>query len=183
MDLYLLCGMAFSGKSTLAAVLACHVGAEVVSLDEINLSRGHLGGLGIPTEEWARTHQEALREVERCLEAGRSVIVDDTNCFRFLRDNYRAIAGRHGARTTVIHLDCPLELLRERIRENDQTLSRTTVTEPVLLDLANKFEPPDADEHVIAFPPGVAAEAWVARQLPGGESGGQTSRLAAGEEL
>jgi predicted kinase len=137
----------------------------VVSLDEINLSRGLLGGLGIPAEEWARTHQEALREVERCLEAGRSVIVDDTNCFRFLRDNYRAIADRHGVRTTVIHLERPLELLRERIRENDQTQARASITEPVLLDLANKFEPPDADEHVIEFPPGVSADAWVARHL------------------
>ena len=160
--LYVLCGLAFSGKSTLAAVLARHVEAVVVSLDEINASRGLDGGAGIPAEEWARTHQEALRVVERALAAGRSVVVDDTNCFRFLRDNYRAVAGPHGARTLVLYLERPLALILDRIRENEKIRSRPTVTPAVLQDLARKFEPPDADEESLVVPPDVPIEDWVA---------------------
>lgn len=37
-ELYLLCGLAFSGKMTLAAALAHHLGVAVVRLDEINAS-------------------------------------------------------------------------------------------------------------------------------------------------
>src|SRR4029079_3355962 len=96
MTLYLLCGLAFSGKSTLAAALSRLTGAVVVSLDEINASRGLYGGMGIPDEDWGRTHTEALSLVEAALRAERSVVVDDTNCFRFLRDNYRQIADRRG---------------------------------------------------------------------------------------
>ena len=48
--LYLLCGLAFSGKTTLTAALSRHLGAAVVSLDAINASRGLQGGMGIPVE-------------------------------------------------------------------------------------------------------------------------------------
>ncbi|MGZ6097454.1 MAG: isopentenyl transferase family protein, partial [Myxococcaceae bacterium] len=52
--LLLLCGPAFSGKSTLAGHLARHWSFEVVSLDAINARRGLRGGEGVPDEEWAR---------------------------------------------------------------------------------------------------------------------------------
>jgi predicted kinase len=163
--LYLLCGMAFAGKTTLAAALARHLRAEVVSLDEINATRGLHGGLGIPDAEWARSHEEARLRVGKALEAGRPVVVDDTNCFRFLRDGYRRIAALHGAGATVLYLERPLELLLDRIRENERTRERSPVTEPVLLDLAQKFEAPAADENVLAFPLDVAPETWIAEHL------------------
>jgi predicted kinase len=157
--------LAFSGKTTLAAALARHLGAAVVSLDEINASRGLHGGEGIPAEEWMRSHEEALRQVEDLLAAGRSVIVDDTNCFRFLRDNYRVVAQRHGARTTVLYIAAPLALILERRRENDRTRTRAAVTEPVLFDLLEKFEIPAVDENVVVFPFDAVPETWVARHL------------------
>ncbi len=55
--LTLVCGLAFAGKSTLAAAIAEHQGAVVVSLDEINARRGLHGGTGIAPEEWVRTHE------------------------------------------------------------------------------------------------------------------------------
>lgn len=162
-ELYLLCGLAFSGKTTLAAALARHLGAAVVSLDEINALRGLHGGEGIPVEEWARSHREALQQVGDLLAAGRSVVVDDTNCFRFLRDDYRAVAKLHGARTKVLYLDVPLAMVLDRMRENDRTRTRASVTDSVLLDLVDKFEPPNEDENVLVFPAGAAPDAWVAR--------------------
>ena len=165
MDLHLMCGLAFSGKTTLAAALSRHLGAAVVCLDEINASRGLQGGEGIPVEEWARSHEEALRQAEDFLAAGRSVIVDDTNCFRFLRDDYRAVAERHGVRTTVIYLGAPLGVALERRRENDRTQARASVTEPVFLDLVEKFEMPAADENVLVFPFDEVPDAWVARHF------------------
>lgn len=165
MSLYLLCGLAFSGKTTLAAAAARRLQAVVVSLDAINAARGLDGGAGIPDAEWARTHQEALRQVESALQAGGPVIVDDTNCFRFLRDAYRALADRHGARTTVLYIDAPLSLVRERIRENGRTRLRAPIADAVLLDLARKFEAPAADEEVLVFPCGASPEEWVDQHL------------------
>ncbi|HEX4954067.1 MAG TPA: AAA family ATPase [Thermoanaerobaculia bacterium] len=166
MSLYLMCGMAFSGKSTLAGALARHLGAEVVSLDAINDARGLAGGLGIPEAEWARTHHEALGQLEGLLGTGSSVIIDDTNCFRFLRDAYRAVADRHGLPTTVIYLDRPLELLLARIEENEATQARPAIAAAVLTDLALKFEPPGPDEQVLNVPPDASVDEWVARTFP-----------------
>jgi len=166
MKLYLLCGLAFSGKTTLASTLACRLPAAVVSLDAINAARGLDGGAGIPDAEWARTYQEAMVQVEKALQAGNSVIVDDTNCFRFLRDGYRSVADRCGADTTVIYMDAPLALIQKRIRENEKARSRTSITSSVLMDLVTKFEPPDADEGVLVVPADASPEVWLDQHIP-----------------
>jgi tRNA uridine 5-carbamoylmethylation protein Kti12 len=91
--------------------------------------------------------------------------VDDTNCFRFLRDDFRTVAERHGARTTVVYIAAPLALILHRRRENDRTRARASVTEPVLLDLLEKFEIPGADENALVFPFDAVPDAWVARHF------------------
>lgn len=173
MNVYLMCGLAFSGKSTIASAIQRLRGAAVIRLDDLNAARGLRGGLGIAAEEWGRSHREAMARLEEALRAGRDVVVDDTNCFRFLRDGYRAVADRFGAETRILYLDAPLELVRRRMRGNEHEPSRHPVTEPVLLDLIRKFQPPAGDEPVLRVPPDCDAEEWVARHLPVA-SGGAT---------
>jgi predicted kinase len=165
MKLYLLCGLAFAGKSTLAASIADQTGAVVVSLDAINAERGLAGGLGIPDGEWARSHEIARARVESALASGRSVVVDDTNCFRSLRDGYRAVGESLGADCIVVRIDAEPSLVLSRLRENDRALARPRVTEEVLRDLIRKFEPPGADECQIAFPASSDPGAWVVANL------------------
>jgi predicted kinase len=154
MHLYLLCGLAFAGKSTLAAQLASRFGAVIVSLDDINAERGLHGGIGIPDEEWLKTHRVALARVREFLDQGRPVIVDDTNCFRWLRDNYRKEAAERGVPTTVVLLEVSLEEALARARRNEVMQERPPVTEAVLVDLAKGFEWPGPDETVVAVRPG-----------------------------
>jgi predicted kinase len=162
LTLHVLCGLPFAGKTTLAAALARRLGAAIVSLDRINAERGLSGGLGIPAEEWARTHRQALGEVGRLLGQGTPVVLDDTSCFRFLRDDHRRIAAPHGAEVVVVHVEVRLETALARIRDNARTRARALVLEPVLRDTAARFEPPGEDERVVRFPEGADPEAWVA---------------------
>jgi hypothetical protein len=62
-------------------------------------------------------------------------------------------------------------LLLDHRRENDRTPARPPVTEPVLLDLARKFESPAADEDGLALPVDTAPAAWIAARLPRPEPG------------
>lgn len=165
--LYLLCGLAFAGKSTLAALLSERTGAAIVSLDAINAERGLHGGLGIPGEEWVATHQEALRRLEALLGERRSAIVDDTCCFRRLRDSYRGLARRHGAEAVVIHLEVPFGEALRRLRENESAPRRSPVTEPILRDLLRDFEPPEADEETIVYRHPEPFDSWLDRVFPG----------------
>lgn len=165
MRIYLMCGLAFAGKSTLASAIAARTGAAIVSLDAINERRGLSGGLGIPEPEWAESHGIALREAEAFVASGASVVVDDTNCYRFLRDDYRALADRFGAECVVVFVDAPVTLAVGRLRDNEARLTRHPVTRAILLDLAERFEAPGADEPHVRFAPGEDVSSWLDSHL------------------
>jgi predicted kinase len=63
-NFYLLCGMPFSGKTTLGTSVAQYLNALYISLDEINEARGLFGGEGIPVEEWEKTHHLAIEKLQ-----------------------------------------------------------------------------------------------------------------------
>jgi hypothetical protein len=74
-----MCGLSFSGKTTLAKALASAVDAEYIGLDDINEERGLRGGDGIPGEEWEKTSSIAVQRVGLMLSVGRDVVLDDTS--------------------------------------------------------------------------------------------------------
>jgi tRNA uridine 5-carbamoylmethylation protein Kti12 len=161
MNLYLLCGLAFSGKSTFATAIANLRNAKIISLDEINAERGLYGGLGIPEEEWVVTHHEALRRVDIALSEKKNVVVDDTNCFKFLRDNYRTIGKKFDAKTFVIYFDLEFEIIYKRLINNNHEPRRPIVTETILHELAAKFEIPEDDENVLVLRDDKNIEQWI----------------------
>lgn len=147
--LVLLCGTSFSGKSTVARELAPRLPAQVVSLDEINERRGLWGGDGIPVEEWVRTLEVARAEVLELLQAGTSVVVDDTSSPRFLRDGWRSLAAEVGARFTLLYVDVDHATVRLRHAANRVDPRRRDVTDAVLDQHLADFEPPAADEETV----------------------------------
>lgn len=103
--LYLLCGPSLSGKSWLAARLSERLNATVVSFDELNRERGLPFGLeGWPEAEWAATLDVAIARTTGLMQARRAVIVDDTLCYRWLRDRFRDLATDHGYEVVLIYL-------------------------------------------------------------------------------
>ena len=137
--LYLLCGIAFSGKTTLGQAIAQHAGMMVVSTDEINELRGLQGGDGIPYQEWEATHAIAIGWLGQLMASGEDLVVDDTNCYRWIRDRFRWVARRHGYETKVIFLDVPLEALQQRRRANEHTAERHRVVDPIFESHAADF--------------------------------------------
>jgi predicted kinase len=164
--LYIMCGLAFAGKTTVARALARHTGGRVVSLDEINAARGLCGGDGIPATEWERTHDIALREADALLARGVATVVDDTGCYRWLRDRYRQVAARHGCNDVVVFVDTPPAEARRRRDANAATGARPGVRLEVFEALARTFEPPQPDETTITFVAGDAIAPWLERQFP-----------------
>jgi predicted kinase len=165
--LYLMCGLAFAGKTTLARALARHQKCHYLSLDEINHERGFPhGGTGLPLEVWAETHQIALARLEQLTGAGRDVVIDDTSCLRMLRDNYREIAERSGYRTVLVFLDIPLDEIQRRRKQNDESGDRNPLKETVFDDLLESFEYPEPDEEVLRFKHGDSLPGWLYEHFP-----------------
>ena len=79
-QLYLLCGMPFSGKTTLGKTVAEYIRASYISLDEINEARGLFGGKGIPIEEWEKTHHLAMKQLNEAIKGDRAL--SKRYCFR-----------------------------------------------------------------------------------------------------
>ena len=88
-------------------------------------------------------------------------LVDDTNCYRFLRDDYRLLAARLGAECVLVFVDAPVSLTIERLRRNESTSTRHPVTLAVLMDLAKRFESPQADEPHLTLSPGEDLSSWL----------------------
>ncbi|HUM13002.1 MAG TPA: ATP-binding protein [Myxococcaceae bacterium] len=166
--LVLLSGPAFSGKSTLAAHLAARWGFEVVSLDAINARRGLRGGEGVPEAEWARTAALARDEVRALLSLpGSRVVVDDTLCFRFLRNDFRGIATEAGRDSVLLVLGTSIEDVRRRISENERRPTRGGIREVVLEQHLAAFEWPGVDEPHRVVRDVADLEAWLAVAAPG----------------
>lgn len=149
MALTLMCGLSFSGKSTLAARLAHDLPAHLLSLDLINEERGLDGGQGIPLEEWSTTNQIAHERAGRLLAGGHHVVVDDTGSPRFIRDEWRATADAAGAPFALIWVQITPGLQRERVHANREARARHNVTDAVLQEHAAGFEPPFEEDALI----------------------------------
>jgi predicted kinase len=163
----LLCGPAFAGKSTFAESLARQHDWPVVSTDEITQRRGLRLGDGVPVAEAAASHRRALAEVAAHLEAGsRVVVVDDTNCYRFLRDDYRRVAAAAGATVVLAVFAPPEEEIRRRVAANEQRSTRAGIRPEVLEPHLREFEWPGPDEDPQNVPQGADPAAWAAAHLP-----------------
>ena len=170
--LALLCGPAFSGKTTLAAALAARFGYTRIALDDINARRGLDGGGGIPDAEWARTHALARAEAEALLaHPSARVVVDDTFCYRFLRDAFRAVAANAGRDVRLIVLATTEAEIRARVAAGARAIApgARAIAPAVLERNLATFEWPEAgaEPHRIYRAPGDldgwAADGW----LPG----------------
>lgn len=163
--LFGMCGLAFSGKTTLARAMARLMDAEYVGLDDINEERGLRGGEGIPVEEWERTSAIAIERVESLLDAGRDVVLDDTLCFRWLRARYAAVAERHGARFVLIHVATPLPEIYRAMARNDVDARRPPIHPEVFGVHERSFEHPTVEEGPIVYNRSVPVEEWIASHL------------------
>ena len=135
-----MCGLSFSGKTTLARRIVERLGCAYISLDDINAERGLWGGDGIPIEEWERTHALARERLATWIVTGKDAVVDDVNNLRWLRDRWRVVASASCYRTLVIYLDIPHTELVERRRANQVRVERKGITEAVWAKHLSYFE-------------------------------------------
>jgi len=74
------------------------------------------------------------------------IVLDDTNCFRWLRDRYRNVSHENGYIAELVYLDVPLQDVQARIVHNSMTTSRCSIESDVFGEHMRGFEAPHADE-------------------------------------
>lgn len=143
----LLCGPSLAGKTTLARQLAGPLAASVVSADEINAERGlPFGGEGLPESVWAETLRLELEAIEEAGRRGQSVIVDDTCCYRWLRDRLRSTCVAAGLVPVLLVLKVGADDLEARLHTVTSTGARPVLSQERFADHVACFEWPGPDE-------------------------------------
>src|SRR5579883_1133482 len=122
-----LCGLAFSGKSTIARRVATELDCALISYDALNAARGFDGGTTIDDSEWEKTSMAAAVQARATLSAGRGVVVDDTFSHRFLRDRFAKLAQSVGVPFVLLFVDTPLAVIEARIADNARSGARAAI--------------------------------------------------------
>jgi aminoglycoside phosphotransferase family enzyme/shikimate kinase len=151
-----LCGVAGTGKSTLAGELAQRSGLSHVSSDRVRkalagLAAGERGGPELYTPDMtARTYGELAARAGAALAAGGGAILDAT----FLRRDQRALLREVGGRVLWVECTAPEEVLRRRGQTRERAPERgSDATWTVVAAQLEAWEPlddvPAADRHVL----------------------------------
>src|SRR3990167_10908838 len=106
--LYILCGLAFSGKSTLARKIVEHTKSKLIAFDKLWVEKNKDKPVPKGAEGWRFIRKVAQDEVTKALQEGNSVVYDDNNVRFEHREELREIARRLGAKDVVIYLNTPL---------------------------------------------------------------------------
>jgi predicted kinase len=166
-ELIALCGLAFSGKSTIARRVAVELGHALISYDAINAARGFDGGKAIADQEWEKTSLQAAEEATATLVAGRGVVIDDTFSHRFLRERFAKLAESVGVPFVLLFVDTPLSVIEARIAENARTGARAHIAPDVFAHHRDRFQFPDADEKPVRLIGTADLDRWLAARRGG----------------
>src|SRR5260221_2131371 len=150
-NLYIMCGLAFSGKSTLSRKIAEYTGAKRIAFDELWVEKEKEKPISKGDEGWKFIREAGLREVAKALSEGISVVYDDNNPRFEHREEVRKIAERLGIKNLVIYLNTPLEIIKSRETANRNTGERHEVEPLNFQKVANDLEVPTSKENFIEF--------------------------------
>jgi len=160
-----MCGAPFSGKTTLAQILASKTQSQYLSLDDIMRQQGLDLSQAQPVEAWEKAHQICLQRMDALMREQVSIVLDDTNNLRWLRDRFRHLAQQHQYHVMIIFLDIPLVELEKRREHVFLSRERNFLPDEVFYAVVEHFEKPDKDEQVFMFDGTLGMNEWVEKNL------------------
>lgn len=150
--LYILCGIPFSGKTTLAKRMVEKFGFARIDLDEVkfelfgtSITDGEIDQLG-----WDKVYQRMYKRIEDLLKTGKTVINDTGNFTRNERNIVKKIADDLGVESITIYVDIPTKEARNRLLENRHSKVRFDVSDGDFNSTVSEMEKPEVGErHVV----------------------------------
>jgi predicted kinase len=149
---YLICGFIGAGKTTFAKKLEEKTGAVRITKDEWSIR--FIGN--DPTidgyEEWDQKICELSRDVAfQLAEKGIDVIIDEGFWEKEQRDEMRRRTGTIGAQVVMYYVETPIETIRERVVERNNTLTKDSfkMSREMVDTYLMYWQPPGEDEDYI----------------------------------
>lgn len=156
-----MCGLAFSGKSTLSRKISKQTGYKLIVFDKLWIETEKERSVPQGAEGWRLIRDLAQEKVLATLKSGNSVVYDDNNPRKEHREELREVARKAGVESFVVYLDTPLAMIRAR-EEANRTLKDRHDVDPVNFEKVLKdLESPTSDENVLVFKPEDNAEKFI----------------------
>lgn len=162
-NLYIFCGIPFSGKTTLAKKLVSKLGFVRVDLDEIKFV---LFGKGVTDEQidqsgWDEVYQQMYSQIEKLLRQGKTVICDTGNFTKYERGLFKKIADKLGIKAKTVFIDIPKKIAKQRFLENKLVKNRFDISERSFEEAVAEMEPPTQEENVIVYDGKTDINKWI----------------------
>ncbi len=151
--LYILCGLPFSGKTTLAKELIEKYQWSFVGIDEINRERGIGVDITKPItpDEREITYKLTEEKTKQLLGEGKTVIYDATNFTFQQRQKLRDLAKSCQSSARIIYVATSKADVIKRWMDNRQTGKRNDVREDDFMRVVNNFQVPTDKENPIIY--------------------------------
>lgn len=165
--LYILCGIPFSGKTTIAKRMAEKLGFVRIDLDEVkfDLFNPQILDTQIDQSGWDKIFEEMYRRIRQSLVDGKTVIHDTGNFTRHERRKVQAIAKELGVETLTIFVNIPPEVAHQRLLDNRITKTRFDVADEDFQSTVKELEPPDENEKHLVFNWTDDVELWLEKYI------------------
>lgn len=162
-QLYIFCGIPFSGKSNLAKQIERTLGYKRIDLDEVKFDvfGKEAKDSEINQEGWDKLYQEMYRQIEENLVKGETVIHDTGNFTKYERGLVKKIADKLKIETITVLVDTPKEIARERLIHNRQTNQRFDVSDDDFEATVKEMEAPDENEKHIVYHHDTPVDIWI----------------------
>lgn len=163
-QVYMMCGLSFSGKTTLSKKIAESLKATRISFDElwVELEKDDEyfpseGGV----EGWKYVCLKAEEKIASLLNDGKNVVYDNTNTKKEHRDRIKSIAEKYAAMAIVVYMHVPFDEIKQREKENLTTGERHTVQSDNFKNAVEQFEEPMEDEYTLVYNPKIPIDFWL----------------------
>jgi predicted kinase len=165
--LLILCGLPFSGKTTLAQSIANRYDAIFINLDEINHSRGiGIKGKPMTSKLWEETYKISYKNTRQLLNEGKTVVYEGANFTKLLRSKVSALAKNSNVTPIIIHVDTSKEECLKRLMNNRKTNNRYDVKDKDFSLVCNNFQmPTNKEAKVLTFSENHKLIPWLNKNL------------------
>lgn len=165
--LYILCGIPFSGKSTLAKAIVNKLDCERVDLDEVKfqLYGKDIQDGDLEQKDWDIIYRRMYKAIENLLKQGKTVVHDTGNFTKYERSLVRQIADKLGIKNQTIFVDVPKSIAYKRLLENRKRKARFDVTDKDFESTVKEMKPPTKDENPLVFKANYDVDSWINSKL------------------
>jgi len=164
---YLLVGLPYSGKTTMANYLKNKYGFAHINIDQLKKEAGYgdVGDDDVPDVVWDKIFIAADNLIVKYLSQGKNLANEYAWVTREWRDRAKKVAKDIGFETKIIYLTIDLKEIKKRWLKNSKTKERFHWPKNEFKNYIHDFEKPTEDEHVIEYDQTVSIDKWVQENI------------------